>query len=34
MGRSFEYAINLSENGFSVSPALNSILGYLKPLKK
>ena len=30
----FEYAINLSENGFSVSPALNSILGYLKPLKE
>jgi len=30
----FEYAINLAENGFSVSPALNSILGYLKPLKE
>ena len=30
----FKYAINLAENGFSVSPALNSILGYLKPLKK
>ena len=30
----FEYAINLAENGFSVSPALNSILGYLKPLRE
>jgi gamma-glutamyltranspeptidase/glutathione hydrolase len=30
----FQYAINLAENGFSVSPALNSILGYLKPLKE
>lgn len=30
----FSYAINLAENGFSVSPALNSILGYLGPLKK
>ena len=30
----FKYAINLAENGFPVSPALNSILGYLKPLKE
>ena len=30
----FSYAINLAENGFAVSPALNSILGYLGPLKK
>ena len=30
----FNYAINLAENGFAVSPALNSILGYLGPLKK
>ena len=30
----FKYAIDLAENGFPVSPALNSILGYLKPLKE
>jgi len=30
----FKYAINLAENGFPVSQALNSILGYLKPLKE
>ena len=30
----FKYAIDLAENGFPVSPALNSILGYLEPLKE